>query len=150
MPVYRNGLSLLMMLISMFFIGSIISPGHEFVLKNYIYINVFFGDTHIFFLAYQPKTKKKTRLFAILDKNKKDKHHPFIITQSCLQSVHWWYEDRLFILLNWIKKLFLYNFNHLFRWAFFFLSLFVWLTKRNNHFRWPLNWKHICINAKII
>lgn len=124
MPVYRNGLSLLMMLISMFFIGSIISPGHEFVLKNYIYINVFFGDTHIFFLAYQPKTKKKTRLFAILDNNKKDKHHPFIITQSCLQSVHWWYEDRLFILLNWIKKLFLYNFNHLFRWAFFFFVTF--------------------------
>lgn len=124
MPVYRNGLSLLMMLISMFFIGSIISPGHEFVLKNYIYINVFFGDTHIFFLAYQPKTKKKTRLFAILDNNKKDKHHPFILTQSCLQSVHWWYEDRLFILLNWIKKLFLYNFNHLLRWAFFFFVTF--------------------------
>lgn len=150
MPVYRNGLSLLMMLISMFFIGSIISPGHEFVLKNYIYINVFFGDTHIFFLAYQPKTKKKTRLFAILDNNKKDKHHPFIIPNHAfkvfIDDMKIDYLSYLIGLRNCSCIILITCLGGL----SFFLSLFVWLTKRNNHFRWPLNWKHICINAKII
>lgn len=112
--------------------------------KLNIYQRFLWRHAYIYFLDYQPKSKNK-RLFAILDNNKKDKHYPFIITQSCLQSVHWWYEDRLFILFDWIKKLLLYNFNHLFRWAFFFCH-----SKRNNHSQLPLNWKHICINAEII
>lgn len=41
-----------------FYIGHILSPGHEFVPGEYIYINVFFGDTQIFFLADQPKSEK--------------------------------------------------------------------------------------------
>lgn len=41
-----------------FFIGHILSPGHEFVPEMYIYINVFFGDTQIFFLANQQKSQK--------------------------------------------------------------------------------------------
>lgn len=112
--------------------------------KLNIYQRFYWRHAYIFFLDYQPKSKNK-RLFAILDNNKNDKHHPFIITQSCFQSVHWWYEDRLFILFDWIKKLLLYNFNHLFRWTFFFCH-----SKRNNHSQLPLNWKHICINLEII
>lgn len=41
-----------------FFIGYILSPGHEFVPEEYIFINVFFGDTQIFFSADQPKSEK--------------------------------------------------------------------------------------------
>lgn len=41
-----------------FYIGHILSPGHEFVPGEYIDIKVFFGDTQIFLRANQPKSKK--------------------------------------------------------------------------------------------
>lgn len=41
-----------------FFIGHILSPGHEFLPKHIIYIDVCFGETQIMFLAQQPKSDK--------------------------------------------------------------------------------------------
>lgn len=41
-----------------FYIGHILSPGHEFLPKHIIYIDVCFGETQIMFLAQQPRSNK--------------------------------------------------------------------------------------------
>lgn len=41
-----------------FFIGHILSPGHEFLPKHIIFIDVCFGETQIMFIAQQPNSNK--------------------------------------------------------------------------------------------
>uniref|UniRef100_K1QN76 Heat shock 70 kDa protein 12A n=1 Tax=Magallana gigas TaxID=29159 RepID=K1QN76_MAGGI len=41
-----------------FFIGYILSPGHEFLPIHSIFIKVYFGETQIMFIAHQPRSDK--------------------------------------------------------------------------------------------